>query len=73
MGLPPSAPMWDIEDTDKMLEYLPGTGAKYIVCPGLHVSSREEAYEKAELLNQLGKKGQGRRPSLWIPQPQQRL
>ncbi len=46
----------DIEDTDKMLEYLPGTGAKYIVCPGLHVSSREEAYEKAELLNQLGKK-----------------
>ena len=26
----------DIEDTDKMLEYLPGTGAKYIVCPGLH-------------------------------------
>ena len=39
-----------------MLEYLPETGVKFIVCPGLHVGSREEAYEKAELLNQLGKK-----------------
>lgn len=46
----------DIPDTDKMLEYLPETGAKFIVCPGLHVGSKEEAYEKAELLNQLGKK-----------------
>lgn len=45
-----------IEDTDRMLEYLPGTGARFIVCPGLRVASREEAYEKAALLNQLGRK-----------------
>lgn len=46
----------DIEDTDRMLDYLPETGVKFIVCPGLRVSSKEEAYEKAELLNTLGRK-----------------
>lgn len=46
----------DIEDTDKMLRYLPETGVEYIVCPGLKVGSREEAYEKARELNELGKK-----------------
>lgn len=46
----------DVDSTDEMLKYLPEVGVKFIVCPGLHVSSREEAYEKAELLNQLGKK-----------------
>lgn len=44
----------ETEKTEEMLEYLPGTGTKYIVCPGLHVSSREEAYQKAEELNRLG-------------------
>jgi sugar phosphate isomerase/epimerase len=46
----------DIEDTEKMLGYLPETGARFIVCPGLRVGSREEAYEKAGLLNELGRK-----------------
>lgn len=46
----------ETEDTDKMLEYLPDTGVKFVVCPGLRVSSKEEAYEKAELLNALGRK-----------------
>lgn len=46
----------NVEDTDFMLDYLPETGCKFMVCPGLHVSSKEDAYEKAELLNELGRK-----------------
>lgn len=46
----------DVSDTDKMLAYLPETGCRFMVCPGVHVGSREEAYEKAALLNELGKK-----------------
>lgn len=46
----------NVEDTDKMLDYLPGTGCKFMVCPGIHVSSRDEAYKTAELLNELGRK-----------------
>lgn len=44
----------DLEDTERMLEYLPGTGAGYIVCPGVHVSGRDDAYEKAAVFNRLG-------------------
>lgn len=46
----------NVDDTDKMLEYLPETGVKFIVCPGIHVSSHDDAYAKAELLNKLGEK-----------------
>lgn len=46
----------NVEDTDFMLDYLPETGCKFMVCPGLHVGSREDAYEKAALLNELGRK-----------------
>ena len=45
-----------VDDTEKMLDYLPGVGAKFIVCPGLHVESERDAHEKAELLNRLGEK-----------------
>lgn len=46
----------NVEDTDFMLDYLPETGCRFMVCPGMHVGSREEAYEKAALLNELGRK-----------------
>lgn len=46
----------NVEDTDFMLGYLPETGCKFMICPGLRVGSREEAYEKAALLNELGRK-----------------
>lgn len=43
-----------IDDTERMLEYLPETGVQFVICPGVHVGSREEAFEKAALLNELG-------------------
>ncbi len=46
----------DIQDTDKNLEYLPGTGCKYIICPGLAITSYDEAMEAAEKLNALGRR-----------------
>ena len=46
----------NVDDTDRMLEYLPETGAKFIVCPGIHVESEQDAHEKAALLNRLGEK-----------------
>jgi len=46
----------DADATDGMLEYLAKMGVKFMVCPGLHVESREDAYEKARLLNELGGK-----------------
>ena len=45
-----------VDDTDRMLDYLPETGAKFIVCPGIHVESEQDAHEKAALLNRLGEK-----------------
>ncbi|MGI6576691.1 MAG: sugar phosphate isomerase/epimerase family protein [Eubacteriales bacterium] len=45
-----------IEKTDEQLEYLPETGCKFVVCPGLRISSRDEAYRAAETLNKLGEK-----------------
>ena len=44
------------DETDKMLAYLPETGVQFIVNPGMRVASREDAYAKAALLNELGKK-----------------
>ncbi len=46
----------EIEDTDENLAYLPGTGCKYIVCPGIAVTNEEEAYAAARELNELGKR-----------------
>ena len=46
----------EIQDTDQNLEYLPGTGCKYIICPGLAITSMEEALKAAEQLNQLGER-----------------
>ncbi len=45
-----------VDDTDKMLEYLPALGTKFMVCPGIHVESEQDAHEKAALLNRLGEK-----------------
>ncbi|MCD7807621.1 MAG: sugar phosphate isomerase/epimerase [Lachnospiraceae bacterium] len=46
----------NVEDTESQLIYLPQTGCRYIVCPMLRVADRDDAYRKAELLNQLGRK-----------------
>lgn len=46
----------NIEDTEPLLPYLQKLGVRFVVCPGLHVSSEEEAYEKAALLNEMGRK-----------------
>lgn len=46
----------NVENTDSMLRYLPETGCKFIVCPGLPISSRDEAYRAADLFNRLGSK-----------------
>ena len=46
----------DIQDTDQNLDYLPGTGCKYIICPGMAITSREEALQAAEQLNALGER-----------------
>ncbi len=45
----------DMDKTEAQLEYLPETGCKYVVCPGLRVGSRDEAYRAAESLNEKGK------------------
>ena len=44
------------KDVPSQLEYLPQLGCRYIVCPGLKVSSREEACRQAERLNDWGRK-----------------
>lgn len=44
----------NVEDTNFMLDYLPETGCQFMICPGIRVISREDAYKKAELLNELG-------------------
>jgi len=46
----------ELGDTDEQLKYLPGTGCKYIICPGIHVGSLDEAYRAAETLNECGRK-----------------
>lgn len=46
----------DLEDTDKNLDYLPGTGCKYLVCPGIAITSYEEAIDAAKTLNEMGRK-----------------
>lgn len=46
----------NVEDTEGQLAYLPDTGCRYIVCPGIPVHSRDEAYRAAETLNALGEK-----------------
>lgn len=46
----------NVEDTEKMLDYLPGTGCRFMVCPGIPVASRDDAYKTAELLNTLGER-----------------
>ena len=46
----------ETEDTDENLRYLPGTGCKYMINPGLAITSEKEAYEAAEFLNEMGRK-----------------
>ena len=43
------------ENTQEQLEYLPQTGCRYIICPMLKVESRDDAYRKAEQLNEFGR------------------
>ena len=46
----------ELKDMDEQLKYLPGTGCKYIICPGVHVGSLEEAKKAAEDFNEWGRK-----------------
>ena len=46
----------DTAESDKMIAYLPDTGVQFMINPGLRVTSRDEAYKGAELLNEIGKK-----------------
>jgi len=46
----------ELSDMDEHLKYLPGTGCKYIICPGIHVGSVEEAKRAAEDFNEWGRK-----------------
>ena len=46
----------DLENTDEQLKYLPDTGCKYIICPGIYVGSLEDAYKTAEIMNENGRK-----------------
>jgi sugar phosphate isomerase/epimerase len=46
----------DLENTDEQLNYLPDTGCEYIICPGVHIGSIEDAYKAAEILNENGRK-----------------
>ncbi len=43
-------------DVPSQLEYLPQIGCRYLICPGVHVASRDEAYRQAENLNAWGRK-----------------
>lgn len=45
-----------LERFAEQIDYLPALGARYIVCPGLHVHSYEEALRAAESLNEWGEK-----------------
>lgn len=56
LGLKVPSAHVNVDQTDAQLSYLPQIGCRYMVCPGLRVSSKEEAYEKAALLNELGRK-----------------
>ena len=46
----------ETEDTEENLKYLPRTGCKYIINPGLAVTNVKEAYETAKFLNDMGRK-----------------
>lgn len=46
----------NVEDTESQLDYLPETGCRFLICPGLHIGSRDDAYRAAEQLNELGRK-----------------
>lgn len=46
----------ETEDTEEHLKYLPRTGCKYIINPGLAVTNVKEAYETAKFLNDMGRK-----------------
>ncbi len=46
----------EIQDTDEQLKYLPGTGCKYIICPGIAIATEEDAYKAAQTLNECGRK-----------------
>lgn len=46
----------ELKDMDEQLKYLPGTGCRYIICPGIHVGGVEEAKRAAEDFNEWGRK-----------------
>lgn len=48
----------ELGDMDEQLNYLPGTGCKYIICPGVHVASADDARKAAESFNEWGRKAQ---------------
>ena len=45
-----------LERFAEQMDYLPALGARYIVCPGLHLHSYEETLRAAESLNEWGEK-----------------
>ena len=44
------------DNTDEQLAYLPETGCRYVINPGLRIASRDDAFRAAELLNRNGEK-----------------
>jgi len=46
----------NIDKTEQQLDYLAEAGCKYVVCPGLRISSEDEALKAAENLNLYGEK-----------------
>ena len=55
-GLPVISAHVNAEDIESQLDYLPKTGCRYIVLPILKVENRDDAFRKAEFLNELGRK-----------------
>ena len=45
-----------LEWLDEQIAYFDGTECRYLICPGLHIGSRDEALKAAEQLNECGKK-----------------
>lgn len=44
----------NVEDTPGQLRFLPEIGCSYIVCPGLRMTTADQAQSSADLLNRLG-------------------
>lgn len=46
----------NLPETDEQLQFLPEIGSKYIICPGIHASSHDDALKISDILNKNGEK-----------------